>query len=69
MTFILNHKQREKIVEIYHRGDKQPAPTVEEFIKSAFPIIGTSDDKGECAWGVNAYGMMIGVEPDGHSHT
>jgi len=69
MTFVLNYKQRVKIVEIYHRGDTKPARTVEEFIESACPIIGTADGKGECAWGVNAYGMMHGVEPDGSSHT
>ena len=67
--FVMNHKQRETIVHIYHRGTKRPAPTLMEFIDSAAPILGTADGKGECAWGVNAYGMMHGIEPDGSSHT
>ena len=67
--FVMNSKQREKVVNIYFRGDKPPAPTLKDFLLSAVPIIGTSDDKGECAWGVTAYGMMHGIEPDGSCHT
>lgn len=67
--FVMNHKQREAIVQIFHRGDKRPAATLKEFIDSAVPILGTADGKGECAWGVDAYGMMYGIEPDGYVHT
>jgi hypothetical protein len=65
----MNSKQRDKVTEIYYRGDVPPAPSVLDFFTSATPIIGSSNDKGECAWGVIAYGMMHGIEPDGHSHT
>ena len=62
--------QRDRIIEIYHRPSDHPMSlTLEEFMESAQPILGTADKDGRPAIGVQAHGMMIGIEPDGYSHT
>ncbi len=70
----MTNAQRKTITEIFNwhnsiSKSEPPAESLESFINSACPIIGTNDDQGRPAYAVEAYGQMIGVEPDGYSHT
>ena len=70
-TYKLNDAQKQAIIDIYveHRRGIDGL-TVEEFIASAFPILGTRNaDNTGCAFGVESCGMMIVIEPDGDRHT
>ena len=63
LTEIFNRKTTD------HADDNGNLLTLESFIKSAFPILGTKNEEGHYAVGVFVGGMMIGIETDGSSHT
>ena len=70
--YTMTTEQRDRIIEIYHRPADRPISTdmtIDELIASAQTILGTNDNAGRPAVGVQAWGMMIGIEPDGYAHT